>query len=124
MKKLDVVLIVVFLVISIVLPAYFIAGSHDEIVGNYLEITVDREVVKSIDLPAEDQTFLIETPWGENAVHIEGDSVWIEDADCFDEICVKDGRISKVGDILVCLPHRVILEIKGEEVTGIDAISE
>ena len=35
------------------------------------------------------------------------------DADCPDKLCVKTGRISKTGETIVCLPHRVVVEIIG-----------
>ena len=36
------------------------------------------------------------------------------EADCPDKICVNTGKISKIGETIVCLPHRVVVEIQGE----------
>ena len=33
------------------------------------------------------------------------------DADCPDKICVNHATISDVGESIVCLPHRVVVEI-------------
>lgn len=36
-------------------------------------------------------------------------------ADCPDQICVKTKEISKVGETIICLPHKVVLEIISED---------
>ncbi len=33
-------------------------------------------------------------------------------ADCHDKICVKTGAISQKGEVIACLPHKLIIEIK------------
>ena len=37
---------------------------------------------------------------------------FIKNADCRDGICVSRGKINKVGESIVCLPHKLIVEIK------------
>ncbi|MFR4337598.1 MAG: NusG domain II-containing protein [Lachnospira pectinoschiza] len=46
------------------------------------------------------------------------------DADCPDKLCVKTGMISKTGETIVCLPHRVVVEIIGAAAddSGVDSI--
>jgi hypothetical protein len=39
----------------------------------------------------------------------------MKDADCPDKLCEKTGKISKNGETIVCLPHRVVVEIQGGE---------
>ena len=36
------------------------------------------------------------------------------EADCHDSLCIYQGKISKVGQSLVCLPNKVMVEIKGK----------
>ncbi|MDK2793681.1 MAG: hypothetical protein PWP75_309, partial [Caldanaerobacter sp.] len=39
-------------------------------------------------------------------------------------LCVKQGYISRVGEAIVCLPNRLVVEIKGgEKEIEIDGIS-
>ena len=33
--------------------------------------------------------------------------------DCPDKLDVKQGYISKVGEVIVCLPNKLVIEIKG-----------
>ena len=48
-------------------------------------------------------------------VVIENGTVYMKDADCPDKLCEKTGKISKNGETIVCLPHRVVVEIQGGE---------
>ncbi|MCR4955109.1 MAG: NusG domain II-containing protein [Lachnospiraceae bacterium] len=42
------------------------------------------------------------------------------DATCPDKICVHHKKISKNGETLVCLPHKVVVEIESEEESNVD----
>ena len=50
---------------------------------------------------------------GHNKVVIAGGEVWMESADCPDKLCVGQGRISRSGQTIICLPNRVMVTIKG-----------
>ena len=39
-----------------------------------------------------------------------------------DQVCVRTGRLTRAGQVAVCLPHRVILKLTGTSTDGIDAI--
>lgn len=47
-----------------------------------------------------------------NMVVIKNGEVYISDADCKNQICVKSGKISKKGESIICLPNKVTVEIK------------
>ena len=46
---------------------------------------------------------------------VKDKSISITHADCHDSLCVSQGSKSKVGDTIVCLPNKLIIEIKGKE---------
>lgn len=50
---------------------------------------------------------------GHNKVVIAGGEVWMESADCPDKLCVGQGRISRSGQTIICLPNKVMVTIKG-----------
>lgn len=63
----------------------------------------------------KDQSIKLNLPSGEHStVEFKDGKVRIEDADCPDKICVKTGWISKPGEMIVCLPYRIIIKISGE----------
>lgn len=47
-----------------------------------------------------------------NTVVIKNGEVYISDAECKNQICVKSGKISKKGESIICLPNKVTVEIK------------
>ena len=55
----------------------------------------------------------IKTEFGYNLIEIGDGEVKVIDADCPDKLDVKQGSISKVGEIIVCLPNRMVIELKG-----------
>ena len=39
-------------------------------------------------------------------------SVTVQDADCPDKICEKHRAINRTGETIICLPHKLVVEIK------------
>ncbi|HAG68571.1 MAG TPA: NusG domain II-containing protein, partial [Lachnospiraceae bacterium] len=58
-------------------------------------------------------------------VNITSGRADVSDATCPDRLCVHQKRISREGETIVCLPARIVIEIKGTEAgTGLyDGIS-
>jgi hypothetical protein len=44
------------------------------------------------------------------------------EADCPDGLCVKQHKIDKTGQTIVCLPHRVVIEIEGGQTNELDGV--
>lgn len=61
------------------------------------------------------EDIIVETAYGFNHLVVENEGIYIEDADCKDKICLQEGIIKKAGEILVCLPHRLLVEIKVQQ---------
>lgn len=79
-----------------------------------------REYLYPLD---EEKTLVLEGERGVNTVVITGDGeVYMADADCHDKICLTMGTISRSGEYIACLPHRLIITIEGEEDEEIDAL--
>ena len=45
------------------------------------------------------------------------------EADCPDQLCVNQKEISKTGETIVCLPNKVIVEVKGADSGELDAVT-
>lgn len=52
-----------------------------------------------------------------NVIKTTGEAIRISDANCSDQVCVRRGAIKKSGDTIVCLPHKLLIEIKAD--TGV-----
>lgn len=94
--------------------------------GSRVEVCVAGERQESYSLN-ESRDVVIDGVGGTNRLRIEQGEAWLEEASCPDKLCVKMGRISKAGQSLVCLPNRVVIEVKKDmeepDPDGIDGIS-
>jgi len=78
-------------------------------------ITRDGTVLEEINLAGVDKprTLTFEDESGSNTVQVEKGRVRVSEADCPDQICVKQGWISDSTVPIVCLPHKFMVEIVG-----------
>lgn len=116
-KKLDVLIIISLLLLSFIPNLVYSHKMSKDYKSTYANIKVDGKTYDNINLSSfeGEKAFTIESKDNTNVVSIENDTISIIDANCHDSLCVKQGEISKVGQSIVCLPHKIIIEIKGDE---------
>ena len=90
------------LLVCTIAAAVFYSGANDT-----AEITVNGEVVETLNLH-RDQRFTVKTEWGENTVVVENGTIWIAEATCLDQVCVRRGAC-RSGIPIVCLPNRLVI---------------
>ena len=125
LTKGDKYLIISIIVISLV-SLFYIKNSALNVGEKYVSVQVDGQEIKRIifDKNIIGKTIPIETEFGYNLMEIGDGKVRVIEADCPDQLDVKQGYISKTGEIIVCLPNRLVIEIKGiEDERDVDYIS-
>lgn len=110
-KKLcsDIILVAVLLVISLsVLLIFFINRTE----GDMVVVSVDGVKVAEYSLSIDGVYYLNN---GSNVLVIEDNTAYVREATCpgFQD-CVEMGKIRFVGESIVCLPNKVVIEIQGE----------
>lgn len=125
MKRFDIIIIVVLVFIAIGSLGVLRLSSDKKYEEKYIEVSVDGELIKTIsfDDKSNNDEFTVKTKLGTNTISIQDGEVKIIGADCPDKLCVKDGPISEPGEILVCLPNKVVVEVKGNSKKEVDEIS-
>lgn len=124
MVKGDKILIITIIIICVV-SLGFIKNSGNRYNTKYISIQVDGKEYKRItfDKSISGKKVPIETQFGYNLIEIGDGEVWVIEASCPDKLDVKQGKISKPGQIIVCLPNKLVIEIKGSpETVEIDYI--
>jgi Uncharacterized protein conserved in bacteria len=110
MKKQDIILIIFSLAISAILYSFFWDGAE---AGSSAVITLDGNVL--IELPLDENTnFTVEQEDDYNVIEIKDSYVIVRDASCPDQICVEHRKVHLVGETIVCLPHKLVVEIRGD----------
>ncbi len=77
-----------------------------------LTVSVDGEEVARFDLDRNTEYLITGYGGGVNRLIIRDGNAWIEEASCPDKLCVRQGRISREGEMIICLPNRVTAEIR------------
>ncbi len=125
LTKGDKLLIVIVIILSFSSMGYIklMALSDAE---KYVSVQVNGEEIKRIlfDSKLIGTTIPVKTQYGYNLIEIGDEKVRVIEADCPDKIDVKQGYISKIGETIVCLPNKMVIEIKGlDNDTEIDIIN-
>ena len=47
-----------------------------------------------------------------NTVEVNEEEIRIKSSVCPEQICINTGYISKPGPAIICLPHRVVIEVQ------------
>jgi hypothetical protein len=67
------------------------------------------------ELPlSTDATFEVASELGANTVVVEDGEVYVAEADCPGHDCMSQGRISDISQTIVCLPHKMWIEITSD----------
>ena len=76
-------------------------------------MSVERVVYEELHLNAVAMPYdiRIETELGYNIVHVEHGAISVSEANCPDQVCVHQGRITGSMVPIACLPHRLVIEI-------------
>lgn len=109
MKKFDIFLIVSVIVVAAILYVSGIFAPKDN--GKTAVIYIDNNEYARLPLD-EDTVTTVETEKGFNVVEIKDGYADCIEADCRDSLCVNQKAISKVNETIVCLPHKMIIEIE------------
>lgn len=114
----DAIVIFTLLIISFTPLAIFhysyAQSANDEVVAY---ISIDGEVVDTFTLsestPHELKTYY---PAGDqyNIIEVDGTRIRVKEDNSPDQIAVKTGWISRPGETSICLPHKLIIDIRGE----------
>lgn len=111
MKKKDIILIAAVLAISLISLAAIKMTQKD---GKEVIVTVEGKEVYKTSIK-KDQIYQIPEKNGTNVMQIKDGKVTMKKADCKDQICADHKAIEKSGETIVCLPHKVVIEIQAED---------
>lgn len=92
------------------LPSTAIIESQGQVWGEYKLSGIDSEKIIDVD-----------TKNGHNRVVLGKDYAYVSDADCGNLTCVKSGKITKPGEVIVCIPNMMTVKLTGK--TEVDVVS-
>ncbi|MBF0776767.1 hypothetical protein BVE84_09060 [Streptococcus azizii] len=117
LKPFDFILVGITLLLSFVPAIVTYVGSQNQPEEPYLiaSIRINGEVVEEFKLskssPHKEVTYY-PNPGQYNIIEVDGERIRDKEDNSPDQIAVNTGWISKPGEIAVCLPHNLIIEIR------------
>lgn len=93
---------------------------HPQVENGTAEITVNGEKYGSFSLQETRELHIEAADGGYNTVRIENGAVSVTHADCPDGLCVRQGKINRQGQSVVCLPHGLVITVKGGAENDVD----
>ena len=84
-------------------------------------ISVNSEIIAVLDIQ-KDGIYEFEGFYYPFTVEIKNSRVHLINASCPDKVCQHTGYISVGGQSIVCLPNKVIIQLKKKEGLSLDAV--
>lgn len=112
--------LVILLVVASIFSFWLIREINSKMDSRYISIQVDGAEYERMQFSTSDEPVIkeIQTQFGRNVIEAGRDYVRVIEADCPDKLDILQGDITRPGQVIVCLPNRMIIEIKGGENTG------
>ena len=85
-----------------------------ELAGRPLTLEAGK-LAETLDLSKDQEVTIHGAHNGVNRLVVKDGEIWCEEATCPDQVCVHQGKQSRDGEMIVCLPSLMIVQVKGEE---------
>ena len=122
MKKADFILIGAVLCAAGALVLFLYFGGRP---GAAVTVAINGETVDTLPLNKDITKEYEGADGGRNLLVIENGKARITEADCPDKICAKHRPVSRSGESIICLPHKLVVTVT-EAVPakdGVDAVA-
>ena len=113
-------LIILFLIICIgfLIQKHYLGKS-----GTIATIEQDGDTIAELDLSKDTELVLNDGNGGSNTITIHNGQISVTDANCPDLVCVRTGAISQTGEVIACLPHKLIITISSDQTDSPDGLT-
>lgn len=87
-------------------------------------IDQDGVCVRTIDLSQVNEPYSFTVEWedGYNVVEVERGRIRVSEADCPDQVCVRQGWISNSVVPVACLPHKLVIRLVNNSDSVVDGV--
>lgn len=121
LKKRDIILIISLLFIGIIaLVIWHFLYSDD---GKYVTIEQRNELIGTYPLNVDKEIEIEHRDKVVNKIIIKDGYCYMEEAECPDHLCIKQGKVNKSGQTIVCLPNRVVITVVDSDNSDYDSVA-
>ena len=116
MKRRDLMIIALALLAAGVL--YAVSQISLGAAASTVVVTVDGQEVLRRPLAVEDRYEIAQEDGKLNVLRVEDGAVWMEEANCRDGLCIRQGKMRNGAKTIVCLPNKVVVQLTGDAPAG------
>lgn len=107
-------LIFILVLLVIALGSLIYIKIFQEKHGEYAVVASDGKEIMRLNLD-EDKTETVESPYGGyNIIEVKDHNVCVKESDCENQLCVLQGEIHDNTEVIICLPHTLVITIETE----------
>lgn len=109
----DIILAAVIILIAVAGLLIFSLNKEE---GAYATVFINGKETAAYPLSKDTEVVITSGAENENTntLVIKDGKAYVSDADCPDKICVDTRAASYVGETIVCLPHKLVIEITAD----------
>lgn len=89
-------------------------------------VTVDGRETLRRPLAMENRYEIEQEDGSLNVIRVEDGAVFMEEANCRDGLCIRQGKMKNAAKTIVCLPHKLVVQLVGDapesDVSDLDVI--
>jgi hypothetical protein len=90
--------------------------------AHFAQVIIASIRTREIDL-RQPQTISLQGLRGEVVLEVAAQRIRVRSSACPNQFCVKQGYVSRSGQMLVCVPNRLVVLISGAQQDELDAIT-
>ncbi len=121
LKKRDIILIISLLLVGVI--ALLIWHFIYSVDGKFVSVEQRGNLIGTYPLNVDKEIEIEHRGQVVNKIIIEDGYCYMENAECPDHLCIKQGKIEKIGQTIVCLPNRVVVTVISDSDTEYDSIA-
>ena len=112
MKKKDLIIIAVLLLCAGML--YIISHVSLGAEVSTVVVTLDGKEVLRRPLAMEDTYEIAQEDGSLNVIAVKDGAVFMQEANCRDGLCIRQGKMKNGAKTIVCLPHKIVVQLTGD----------
>ena len=112
MKKKDIIMIAAMLLAALAL--YLVSQISLGAEASTIVVTVDGKEVLRRPLAMERTYDIAQDDGSLNVIAVENGAVYMKEANCRDGLCIRQGKMKNGAKTIVCLPHKVVVQLTGD----------
>jgi len=112
MKKKDVIIIAAALACALAL--YLVSQITLSSEASSVVVLLDGEEVLRRPLAYSDSYEIAQEDGSRNVICVENGVVFMQEANCRDGLCIRQGKMKNGAKTIVCLPHKLVVKMDGD----------